>query len=199
MSWRLAQSLERLRAQLNTAYPNRSKVSDGSVGDLSHQQRPSDHNPDSKGRVCAIDVTHDPAHGLDGKTLSRQSISDPRVKYVIFSGQIWKARTGKWEPYRGANAHNHHVHISVKPETADDLSPWTLGDAPQPKPAKPVLKLGSKGPEVKELQTKLHVTPDGDFGYGTERAVKRFQLAHGLKDDGIVGAASWAALDEQEQ
>lgn len=38
-----------------------------------------------------------------------------------------------------------------------------------------VLKVGSKGKEVKELQEALEIKIDGDFGYGTEAAVKLFQ------------------------
>src|SRR6266542_3302920 len=98
MSWRLAKALEQLRLQINTSFPLRSKVSDGSIGDTAHSNRASDHNPNAAGVVTAIDVTHDVAHGVDGHTLSRQLIKDKRTKYVIFSGEIWKARTGKWEP-----------------------------------------------------------------------------------------------------
>lgn len=123
-NWRLAKSLEQLRKQVNAAAPNRSKASDGSVGDLSHQSRPSDHNPNAQGVVTAIDITHDPGDGVDGNLLSRALIHDSRVKYVIFNAQIWKARTGMWEPYRGANAHRKHVHVSVKPESIDNTNPW---------------------------------------------------------------------------
>lgn len=35
---------------------------------------------------------------------------------------------------------------------------------------------------------------DGSFGYVTQTAVRAFQKAHGLKVDGIVGKATWAAL-----
>ncbi|ARV57319.1 peptidoglycan-binding protein [Nostocales cyanobacterium HT-58-2] len=36
--------------------------------------------------------------------------------------------------------------------------------------------------------------PDGYFDRETERAVRRFQRIYGLKDDGVVGAATWAVL-----
>ncbi|MDI6878156.1 MAG: spore cortex-lytic enzyme [Desulfitobacteriaceae bacterium] len=53
---------------------------------------------------------------------------------------------------------------------------------------------GAKGPEVKELQTRLAqlgyvVGPlDGKFGPKTDQAVRRFQQEHGLKVDGVAGA-----------
>lgn len=56
------------------------------------------------------------------------------------------------------------------------------------------IKKGSRGADVKTLQTKLGITADGIFGSATETAVKAFQTAHGLVADGIVGAKTWAAL-----
>jgi hypothetical protein len=133
MGWpinpRPAKSLVQLLAQVNRASPARSKVSDGLLGDAAHASRSSDHNPwfkDSQGVgvVSAIDITHDVAHGVDGAVLSRALIKDTRVKYVIFNSQIWKARTGDWEVYRGSNKHAHHVHVSVKQEVCDQTQDW---------------------------------------------------------------------------
>jgi N-acetylmuramoyl-L-alanine amidase CwlA len=56
------------------------------------------------------------------------------------------------------------------------------------------LKKGSKGDEVKQLQTLLGVAQDGIFGSATESAVKNFQVSHGLAVDGIVGPNTWKAL-----
>ena len=50
-----------------------------------------------------------------------------------------------------------------------------------------ILKLGSKGNEVKVLQRFLGLKPDGGFGPGTEAAVKKWQTSKKLKADGIVG------------
>ena len=57
-----------------------------------------------------------------------------------------------------------------------------------------LLKKGSKGDDVKKLQEKLGVEAIGTFGPKTEAAVKAWQKANGLKDDGIVGNATWSKL-----
>jgi putative chitinase len=57
-----------------------------------------------------------------------------------------------------------------------------------------LLKNGSKGDDVKKLQEKLKLTADGSFGLRTEEAVKAWQKANGLKDDGIVGDGTWSKL-----
>jgi peptidoglycan hydrolase-like protein with peptidoglycan-binding domain len=44
---------------------------------------------------------------------------------------------------------------------------------------------------IKQLQSALHLTADGDFGPATEAAVRRLQARHGLSVDGIVGPATW--------
>ena len=49
-----------------------------------------------------------------------------------------------------------------------------------------ILKNGTKGEVVKELQKKLGLTADGAFGPGTEKAVKEWQTKNGLTADGIV-------------
>jgi putative chitinase len=54
-----------------------------------------------------------------------------------------------------------------------------------------LLKNGSKGEDVKKLQVKLGVEAIGTFGPKTEAAVKAWQKANGLKDDGVVGDATW--------
>src|SRR2546429_6621712 len=65
----------------------------------------------------------------------------------------------------------------------------------------PVLKQGSSGPDVTELQQKLKdlgFDPngvDGHFGPGTKAAVIAFQQSKGLQPDGIVGPGTMAALE----
>ena len=66
-----------------------------------------------------------------------------------------------------------------------------------------VLKKGSKGTDVKELQTALKElgynvgTVDGDFGSATLRQVELFQEANDLYQDGIVGKGTLTIMNEQ--
>jgi len=63
-----------------------------------------------------------------------------------------------------------------------------------------VLRQGSKGGEVKEVQRRLKKwgyysgAVDGIFGAGTKKAVIAFQKKNGLTADGVVGKATYAAL-----
>jgi hypothetical protein len=57
-----------------------------------------------------------------------------------------------------------------------------------------VLKKGSRGQEVKDLQEYLDLSADGIFGSGTEAAVKAWQTKNGLTADGIVGPKTWDAM-----
>lgn len=61
------------------------------------------------------------------------------------------------------------------------------------------VQLGDSGSGVKQIQTALiaqgyKITADGQFGPLTDQAVKSFQAKRGLKQDGIVGPATWAKL-----
>lgn len=57
-----------------------------------------------------------------------------------------------------------------------------------------ILKVGSKGDEVKKIQQKLGLTPDGAFGPSTESSVKKWQSENGLTADGIVGEGTWGKM-----
>ncbi len=59
--------------------------------------------------------------------------------------------------------------------------------------------LGDSGSGVKQIQTALvakgyKVSVDGKFGAQTQKAVKAFQAKVGIKQDGIVGPATWSRL-----
>ena len=57
-----------------------------------------------------------------------------------------------------------------------------------------ILKVGSRGEDVKKLQSKLGLGADGIFGKGTEDAVKSYQTKNGLNPDGIVGENTWKRI-----
>lgn len=67
---------------------------------------------------------------------------------------------------------------------------------------RPTLRRGMQGPSVKALQSRLMALgydvgrwgADGDFGGGTESAVKSLQTAKGLDADGVVGKNTWSAI-----
>ncbi|MCU0540653.1 MAG: peptidoglycan-binding protein [Oscillatoriaceae cyanobacterium Prado104] len=65
---------------------------------------------------------------------------------------------------------------------------------------RPALKLGSRGPQVTELQAALKLLGfytgevDGIFSEGTAKAVSEFQQAAGIGADGIVGQDTWNRL-----
>jgi hypothetical protein len=146
MSWYVGASLDELLAEINASAPNRSKASDGSIGDAGHSSRESDHNPcDCHDAVCARDFTHDPAGGFDSYAFAdwlaeRTRGPERRVKYVISNGRIASGQgqghpAGVWRPYSGSNPHDHHVHVSVRhgPELFDDEDAWGWsGEPPAP-------------------------------------------------------------------
>ena len=67
-----------------------------------------------------------------------------------------------------------------------------------------VLRQGSKGGEVKEVQRRLKQwgyysgAVDGVFGASTKQAVIAFQKKNGLTADGVVGKSTYAALGMNE-
>lgn len=138
-TWRVARALDTLLSQLNASAPGRNKASDGSIGDTSHQNRSSDHNPwYGPGIVTARDFTHDPAGGLDCQWLAERLVAsrDSRIKYVIWNRRIIDSRQGnrpwQWVAYDGTNPHTKHLHLSVMDASScDDTRTWNLG-APTP-------------------------------------------------------------------
>lgn len=92
------------------------------------------------------------------------------------------------------------------------VAPWALALAPSPPataafgttvaqaPTRPILRVGSTGSAVSEIQAILLLLDyfegpvDGNFQSTTETAVKAFQADIGLSDDGIVGPATWEKL-----
>lgn len=205
--WKLAASLITMEAQVNQKYPRRAKGSDGSIGDLAHAARTSDHNV-RNGYCHALDLTHDPANGFDSYKFADHilKVQDPRLKYVISNGRIGSGPAGPspgvWRKYTGANAHAHHVHISTNDLGEKEGGMWNIGAAPmKPKPDAPKqlvreLYFGLEGEDVKELQRKLGLPDTGVFHYATAEAVVKVQLEAGLRAHGVVGPGTWKVIGE---
>lgn len=133
-NWRLAPCLVRLIEEADERKPNRSHASDGSIGDTAHAARASDHNPDG-GFVCAVDLDDDhDSDELGARYLRAHLVAskDPRIKYLIHEGRIWKSYASRgypaWtsQPYTGMNAHAKHLHVSVHntAEARNSRLPW---------------------------------------------------------------------------
>lgn len=176
MPWRVAKSLDVLLKQLNEKFPGRSTASDGAIGDAAHAATKSDHNPNSKGVVQARDFTHDPDDGLDIAKLASWLVAsrDKRIKYIIVNAKIIAGGDGPspWVPreYKGANAHKKHLHLSVKddPKLYDDTTPWDL-------------EIGDEVvPSVSDTEW-----------------LRKFQAAHGLSADAIVGPKTLRAIRKE--
>jgi hypothetical protein len=128
MAVRCAHSLNVLLRQIDNRWPNRSKASDGWIGDPAHAARVSDHNPDQYDIVRARDFTNDPDGGLSCQWLANMLVHnrDARIRYLIWNHKIWFPGSG-WEAYTGANPHTKHLHLSVvHTPLADSTVQWKL-------------------------------------------------------------------------
>ncbi|WP_372177256.1 XVIPCD domain-containing protein [Xanthomonas axonopodis pv. phyllanthi] len=100
---------------------------------------------------------------------------------------------------RSQNKQQSHAATEHKPSQAH-----AAADAPG------VLRENARGAEVRTLQQTLQqlgykdaggneLKADGAYGHRTSEAVKAFQRAHGLQDDGVVGRDTQAALKQAEK
>ena len=109
-------------------------------------------------------------------------------------------------PVAGTEADAHYA-LAPPPATATVSAPQvSLTPAPAQTPeevakSRPLLRLGSSGAAVNEVQTRLNLAgaqpslkADGLFGPRTQRAVRKYQTLSGLSVDGSVGAKTWLAL-----
>lgn len=139
MAWVLDRGLVKLRDQVNALAPERSRASDGSIGDTAHAERESDHNPETPPppgnpdeQVDAIDITHDPTRGCDIGAIFEaiRESRDRRVSYMIFNRRVCSGALGAqpwvWRPYFGTNPHDKHGHMSVRDDHHDETQDWQI-------------------------------------------------------------------------
>ena len=86
----LVPTLATLRAEFNSAFPGRSKSYDGWIGDDAHAKTKSDHNPDEKGRVRAVDLTAEGARGaaLAEVVATTEADYDARIDLVTVGDAV---------------------------------------------------------------------------------------------------------------
>ena len=205
-NWELTKGLQNLRAQVNAAFPDRDRTSDGTIGDAAHQAETSGHNPDdtpgsrpewngdddANAEVRAWDMDSD----LRFPGVTAQDVVDhirdlPNLssvlRYMIYNRRIYRASTG-WAPeeYTGPSPHTEHIHFSGAFTQAADsnttydyrLNELTGGD-------EMLVKKGDSGEEVKFWQMILNdvdgagLTVDGDYGSATESAVNASRAKRG--------------------
>lgn len=147
MAWRNAPALTAILNDANRVAPQRSHASDGTVGDATHAAGKSDHNPDFNGVVHAVDVTNDPAHGMDtwhwAQCVARRMAAgvENRVEYLvsndgthdkIFHPSV--SLTWRDNNAEGGQSHRNHLHVSIKYTAAaeNDTSPFFVAEPGAP-------------------------------------------------------------------
>ncbi len=132
MAWTLTAGLTNLRNQVNQAFPQRDRSSDGTIGDTAHQANSSGHNPDdtvgsrpewngdpdNTAEVRAWDCTS----RFNDPDVTAQEVVDhirrlPGVssvlRYIIYNRKIYSASNGfEAQNYSGSNPHGEHIHFS---------------------------------------------------------------------------------------
>ena len=116
---------------------------------------------------------------------------------------VIEGNKGEAVAYRSLNVNGKYIRGYCLPDYASKATKSSAPVSGGEKTAKvnlPVLKNGSSGVPVEALQMLLNCNGfscglvDGDFGAKTETAVKKFQQAKGLTQDGIVGGNTWSAI-----
>jgi hypothetical protein len=127
-----------LRNQVNKRWPKRDKRSDGWIGDKAHAGRQSDHNPDARGLVHALDIDADldpkdpgAAQRLANQIVAYAASGIPganRIKYVVFNDQIASGTyaNSMWK-WRGSGyGHFRHLHISFSAKGENNAQTYPL-------------------------------------------------------------------------
>jgi hypothetical protein len=201
--WRVGNSLNKLLDQANRHAPNRSKASDGSIGDAAHQAEAcsSQHNSCCVKYlgvwiVRARDFTHDPAHGFDSFDFAERLRvgRDPRIRYVISNRRITGPNYGwTWHAYNGDDPHTNHAHVSVWDDAArfDNTADWALWETEMAKPGPPseadfmiytITDAGAKGQVLfhdihgapVEHTSRCLATPNGPVAYDYAEIIEWF-------------------------
>lgn len=108
--------------QATALWPRRRTSSDGICSSWLHRllNRGSDHDYGN-----AVDLSHDPAAGVDCHVQADRVKDDPRAKYVIWNRRIYNPSVSPaWRRYDGTNPHETHMHVSIYAHARNDTRPW---------------------------------------------------------------------------
>lgn len=151
---------------------------------------------------------------VNGVPTSKASIQQEQANRAgVLSGQLKAVQAGNGTAYipTGSSADANQVNIGTNntsntananvPPVANQLGAVSQPNTPNTSQGTQGFSLtggnlqqGIKGDNVKQLQTLLGITADGDFGPLTKQAVIAFQQKNGLTPDGIVGPQTQAKL-----
>jgi hypothetical protein len=127
-----------LRNQVNKRWPKRDKRSDGWIGDKAHAGRQSDHNPDARGLVHALDIDADldpkdpgAAQRLANQIVAYAASGIPganRIKYVVFNNFLASGTyaNSMWTWRKGNYGHEHHIHVSFSNKGENNAQTYPL-------------------------------------------------------------------------
>jgi hypothetical protein len=110
----------------------------------------------------------------------------------------------RWTHWAIAACFANGYQLPTEPDKEPEKEPVKEPDKGDQTVSKKTIRRGDKGDLVRECQTMLKKLGydlgkygvDGDFGQATEKAVKAFQKAHKLSQDGVVGPKTWDALQK---
>lgn len=142
------------------------------------------------------------AHGIPAHFLTDEELADGHTKGMTTHRQV--TRVFKESTHTDPGEHFPEGFVVHAVQVALDSLPRPKPAAKTSHPAKPetrpTIRRGSAGADVRHAQVRLNahgarLQADGHFGPSTEAAVKAFQKKRKLSADGVVGPATWKALD----
>jgi hypothetical protein len=134
----LCEAGQTLRDQINGAFRDRDKRSDGWIADQRHLAGGvSDHIANADGIVRAVDIDRD-LHGVRKpdlmpyladqlRLLAKSKKDGGRIAYIIFNGFIASPKKSwAFRKYLGPNQHTTHMHVSFTSKGDKDGSLFNI-------------------------------------------------------------------------